>query len=190
MKPRLQIIVTSTREGRFGDKLGDWLYNFAQNAGMFEVELVDLAKIDLPLFDEPRHPRLHQYEHEHTKSWSKIIERGDVYIFVIPEYDHLPPSSFVNAVTYLSKEWNYKAVSFLSYGGISGGIRAAETARLMVNAVKMVPILETIPIPQYNQYVDESGNFKPNALIETSAKSVLDELLKLDTGLKIIRAKH
>ena len=190
MKPRLQIIVTSTREGRFGDKLGDWLYNFAQNADMFEVELVDLAKIGLPLFNEPRHPRLHQYEHEHTKSWSTIIERGDVYIFVIPEYDHLPPSSFVNAVTYLSKEWNYKAVSFLSYGGISGGIRAAETARLMVNAVKMVPILETIPIPQYNQYVDESGNFKPNALIETSAKSVLDELLKLDTGLKIIRAKH
>lgn len=190
MKPRLQIIVTSTRAGRSGKKVGDWLCDYAKGHGVFEVELIDLASVNLPIFDEPKHPRLHHYEHAHTKKWSELIERGDAYIFVIPEYDHLPPASFVNAVTYLSNEWNYKAVSFLSYGGVSGGVRAAETARLMVNAVKMVPIMETIPVPQCHQYIDEDGNFKPDALVEASAQSVLDELFKLEKGLKHIRHPH
>ncbi|WP_297327336.1 NAD(P)H-dependent oxidoreductase [uncultured Bartonella sp.] len=189
MKPHLQIIVTPTRAGRVGRKFGDWLYSFAVDHSNFEVELIDLADINLPLFDEPKHPRLHQYEHAHTKEWSKLVAKGDVYIFVMPEYDHLPPSSFINAVTYLSNEWSYKAVSFLSYGGISGGLRAVEAARLMVNAVRMVPILETLPIPQYTQYIDENGNFRPNEAIESGAQAVFEELFKMNNGLKNIRPK-
>lgn len=189
MKPHLQIIVTPTRAGRVGKKLGDWLYSFAVDHSNFEVELIDLANVNLPLFDEPKHPRLHQYEHAHTKEWSKMVAKGDVYIFVMPEYDHLPPSSFINAVTYLSNEWSYKAVSFLSYGGISGGLRAVEAARLMVNAVRMVPILETLPIPQYTQYIDENGNFRPNEAIESGAQAVFEELFKMNNGLKNIRPK-
>lgn len=189
MKPHLQIIVTPTRAGRVGRKFGDWLYSFAVDHSNFEVELIDLADINLPLFDEPKHPRLHQYEHAHTKEWSKLVAKGDVYIFVMPEYDHLPPSSFINAVTYLSNEWSYKAVSFLSYGGISGGLRAVEAARLMVNAVRMVPILETLPIPQYPQYIDENGNFRPNEAIESGAQAVFEELFKMNNGLKNIRPK-
>lgn len=189
MKPRLQIIVTPTRAGRVGRKLGDWLCSYADSHSNFDVELIDLATINLPLFDEPKHPRLHQYEHAHTKEWSKLISKGDCYIFVMPEYDHLPPSSFVNAVTYLSNEWSYKAVSFMSYGGVSGGLRAVETARLMVNAVRMVPILETLPIPQYTQYIDENGNFRPNSTIEGGAQAVFDELFKVNNGLKNIRPK-
>ncbi|MHC5307059.1 NADPH-dependent FMN reductase [Bartonella sp. LJL80] len=187
MKPHLQIIITSTRPGRSGPRLASWLQSYAESHNAFRVEVVDLADIALPLFDEPMHPRAHQYQHEHTKRWSEIAARADAYIFVLPEYDHLPPSSFVNAVTFLNSEWNYKAVSFLSYGGVSGGIRAAETARLMVNAVKMVPILETIPVPGYSQYIDDAGNFKPSTLIEASAKTVLDELFKMNSGLIHIR---
>lgn len=189
MKPLLQIIVTSTRAGRVGKELGDWLYSFAVEHSNFDVELIDLAKINLPLFDEPKHPRLHQYEHDHTKAWGKLIAKGDVFIFVMPEYDHLPPSSFVNAVTYLSNEWNYKAASFLSYGGISGGLRAVETARLMLNAVRMVPILDTVTIPEYTQYINENGQFRPNSVIENRAQTVFDELFKVNNGLKHIRPK-
>ncbi|WP_297322925.1 NAD(P)H-dependent oxidoreductase [uncultured Bartonella sp.] len=189
MKPLLEIIVTPTRAGRVGRKLGDWLYSFAVDHSNFDVELIDLAEVNLPMFDEPKHPRLHQYEHAHTKTWSKLVAKGDIYIFVMPEYDHLPPSSFINAVTYLSNEWNYKAASFLSYGGISGGLRAVETARLMLNAVRMVPILESITIPQYLQYINEDGDFRPNSAIENGAQAVFDELFKVNNGLRTIRPK-
>ena len=59
----------------------------------------------------------------------------------------------------------------------------------MVNAVRMVPILETLPIPQYTQYIDENGNFRPNSTIEGGAQAVFDELFKVNNGLKNIRPK-
>lgn len=190
MKPNLQIIITTLRPGRKGPALAEWFRQYALKDGRFEVEMIDLADVDLPLFNEPNHPRLQQYVHDHTKRWSKVITRGDAFIFVIPEYDHLPPASFINAVTYLSNEWNYKAVSFLSYGGVSGGVRAVETARNMMVAVRMMPVLDTIPVPNYFEYMTENGEFCANALIENSAKSVLDEIFKVEQGLKIIRDKN
>ena len=66
--------------------------------GGFRVEAIDLATVDLPMFDEPRHPRLGQYEHEHTKAWSGLVARGDAYVFVTPEYNYGAPPSIVNAI--------------------------------------------------------------------------------------------
>ncbi|UXM96125.1 NAD(P)H-dependent oxidoreductase [Bartonella sp. HY329] len=186
-KPVLQIIITTTRPGRKGPALAQWLLQHAHADSRFDVELVDIAALNLPLFDEPNHPRLGQYTKNHTKYWSNIAARGDAYIFVIPEYDHLPPSSFINAITYLCNEWAYKSVAFLSYGGVSGGTRAAEAARQMLTAVRMYPILDTIAVPNYYENLGDDGSFTGNNLIEKSVKSVLDELHKVEQGLKIIR---
>jgi NAD(P)H-dependent FMN reductase len=82
--PTLQIIIASTRPGRVGPSVAAWIYDRAVAHGGFNVELIDLAEVNLPMFDEPNHPRLHQYVHQHTKDWSAVIERGDVFIFVIP----------------------------------------------------------------------------------------------------------
>jgi len=190
MKPRLQIIVTSTRPGRNGPLMADWFKNYAIKDGRFEVELVDIADINLPLFDEPNHPIQGEYVHDHTKRWSAIADRGDSYVFVMPEYDGTPSSSFINAITYLAREWQYKAASFLSYGGVSGGASAVVVARHMLVRVRMMPTLESISIPNYFDLIDESGAFHANELIELSAKSTLDELYKLEKGLKIIRANE
>jgi len=189
MKPLLQIIVTATRPGRKGPVIADWLKNYAIADGRFEVELVDIADLDLPLFDEPNHPHQHDYQHEHTKRWSEIANRGDAYIFAVPEYDSTPSSSFINAVTYLSLEWQYKGVAFLGYGGVSGGARAISVARNMMIAVRSVPIADAINIPNYFEHLDENGGFNSNHLIDHSAKTVLDELFKVEHGLKLIREK-
>jgi len=189
MKPLLQIIVASTRPGRKGPIMAEWLKNYALEDGRFEVELIDIVDVNLPLFDEPNHPHQHDYVHEHTKRWSEIATRGDAYIFVTPEYDYTPSSSFINAVTYLSREWQYKGVSFLGYGGVSGGARAIEVARNMMVAVRGVPIPESINIPNYFEHFDESGQFHSNSLIDQSAKTVLGELYKIEHGLKVIRDK-
>src|SRR5512132_3801445 len=104
----LQILVASTRKGRMGDRVGHWFEEVARKHGAFEVELLDLAEIDLPLLDEPMHPRLRQYQHAHTRAWSETIVRGDAYAFVTPEYNYGAPPSLLNALDYLVLEWGYK----------------------------------------------------------------------------------
>jgi len=85
-KPLLQVIIGSTRPGRVGPAVADWITARAREHGFFDVDLVDLAEVNLPMFDEPRHPRFGQYEHQHTRDWSATIARGDAFIFVIPEW--------------------------------------------------------------------------------------------------------
>ena len=101
-KPTLQIIIASTRPGRVGPSVAAWFHDRAVKAGDFEVELIDLAEVNLPMFDEPKHPRFGDYVHQHTKDWSATITRGDAYVFVIPEYNYKltsnalrPPESVV-----------------------------------------------------------------------------------------------
>src|SRR4051794_37691276 len=119
--PVLQTIVVSTRPGRAGLPVAQWFHDYARQHGKFAAELVDLAEVDLPLFDEPSHPRLRHYQHDHTRQWSARVARADAFVFVTPEYNHATPPSLVNAIDYLVHEWAYKPVGFVSYGGVSGG---------------------------------------------------------------------
>ncbi len=184
----LQIIVASTRSGRSGDLVGAWFDAIARRHGNFEVELVDLAEIDLPLFDEPKHPRLRQYEHGHTKAWSAIVDRADAYVFVTPEYDHAPPASLVNALQHLVREWAYKPAGFVSYGGVSGGTRGVQVTKQIAVALKMMPIPEAINIPFFTQYLDrDSGVFAPGEVQEKAAGAMLGELLKWAEALRPLR---
>lgn len=73
----LDIIICSTRPGRQGPKVASWLDGFAKQNGKFDVNLIDLAEFNLPVFDEAKHPRLGQYEHAHTKRWSQMIGSAD-----------------------------------------------------------------------------------------------------------------
>lgn len=104
--PRLQIIIASTRPGRVGPTVAEWFYRFAEQHGGFEVELVDLAEADLPLLDEPAHPRLKQYSQEHTRAWSRKVDSADAFVIVTPEYNFGSPPALVNALNYLYQEWN------------------------------------------------------------------------------------
>ena len=69
-RPVLEIVIGSTRPGRVGLPVAEWVYGRAVDHDGFDVELVDLAQVALPLFDEPQHPMLHAYIHEHTRRWS------------------------------------------------------------------------------------------------------------------------
>src|SRR3954469_13372335 len=99
--PKLHVIICSTRPGRVGKAVGDWFGQAATAHAGFDVELVDLADMNLPLYDEPRHPRLQQYEHEHTKRWAASVAAADAFVFVTPEYNFGPPPSLVNALNYV-----------------------------------------------------------------------------------------
>ena len=117
---QLHVIVASTREGRVGRPVAEWFLGAARAHGTFAVDLVDLKEVNLPLLDEPKHPRRQHYHHEHTKAWSAIVRKADAYVFVTPEYNHGAAPALVNALNYVFVEWNYKPAGFVSYGGISG----------------------------------------------------------------------
>src|SRR5947209_7654159 len=123
-KPKLEIIIASTRPGRVGLPVAQWFYQRAVAHGGFEVELVDLAEINLPFMDEPKHPRLRQYVHQHTRDWSAKVDSADAFVFVTPEYNFSFNAVLKNALDYLHWEWQYKPAGFVSYGGVSAGTRA------------------------------------------------------------------
>src|SRR6188508_1607060 len=86
--PKLMIIIASTRPGRVGLPVARWFARDAIAHGGFEVEVTDLAELALPFMDEPNHPRLRQYTHQHTKEWSAKVDAADAFVFVMPEYNY------------------------------------------------------------------------------------------------------
>jgi len=187
--PLLQIVSVSTRPGRLGPHVARWFYEQAGRHGKFETELVDLAEVNLPLFDEPHHPKAEKYAHEHTKRWSAIVRRADAFVFVTPEYNHSTPAPLVNAFNYLVNEWAYKPVGFVGYGGVSGGMRSIQMSKMFAVALRMVPVLEAVVIPAFTNYLDkEKGTLTPEKMTEDSVAPLLDELLKLANALKPIRS--
>tara|TARA_R110002072_G_scaffold118475_1_gene250138 strand:- start:4163 stop:4744 length:582 start_codon:yes stop_codon:yes gene_type:complete len=187
MLPRLQVIICSTRPGRVGPAVGRWFAEFAASHDGFDSELVDLADFKLPLYDEPNHPTQQKYQHAHTKAWSKSVASADAYVFVMPEYNYSPPPSLVNALDFVYKEWNYKPCGIVSYGGASGGLRAAQSVKLQITTLKMMPMMEGVMIPMVSKLVDDSGTFTSNELIDKSASTLLDELRRWAVGLKAMR---
>ncbi len=138
----LQIVIASTGQGRKGHLVGAWFETIARKHEAFDVEMIDLRTVDLPMFDEPEHPTMQEYVHEHTRAWSQTVARADAYVFVTPEYDNLPPASLINAVQHLVREWAYKPVGFVSYGGVSGGTRGVQVLK------QLVPVNHMMPIPK------------------------------------------
>jgi NAD(P)H-dependent FMN reductase len=183
---KLSVIIGSTRPGRVGLPIGQWFFERAKAHGKLEVELVDLKQLNLPLLDEPNHPRLGKYEHEHTKAWSSIVKASDAFVFVTPEYNYSSPPALLNAIDYLSSEWAYKPLGFVSYGGISGGMRAAQMLKQTLVALKVMPIPEAVTITFFSQLMEENV-FKGSEPLEKSAVTMLDELGRWAGALRALR---
>ncbi|WP_153502655.1 NADPH-dependent FMN reductase [Cumulibacter manganitolerans] len=178
-KPVLQIIVCSTRPGRVGKPVADWFADAARVHGAFEVQVADLAEIDLPFLDEPNHPRLQKYTHEHTKRWSARIAGSDAYVFVTPEYNYGFNAPTKNALDYLFHEWQSKPVGFVSYGGVSGGLRAVQMLKQVATTLQMFPMSAAVAIPMVAGMLSEDRRtFHPTDVVRDSARALLDELAR------------
>jgi NAD(P)H-dependent FMN reductase len=184
--PTLSIVIASTRPGRVGRTVGDWFAGKAREHAGFESQIVDLAEVNLPFLDEPKHPHLHQYEHEHTKRWSATVAASDAFAFVTPEYDYTMPATLLNAIQFLYDEWNYKACGFVSYGGVSGGTRSVQMAKQIVTSVKMMPMAEAVHIPFVAKELKD-GVYTGSKPHDAAAKAMLDELARWTGALSVLR---
>lgn len=172
----VQIIIGSTRPGRLGKPLADWLYESVKdNYADTTFELVDIAEYNLPLLDESNLPAMQKYEQAHTKKWAETIAKADGYVFVTPEYNHAPASSLTNAVDYLFMEWKYKPVAFFGYGAM-GGVRAIEQLINQAVGVNLFPLRDQLHVFEPWAAFDESGGVKPANIkgdIDTTIKTLI-----------------
>jgi NAD(P)H-dependent FMN reductase len=187
---RLMIITVSTRSGRKGPIIAEWARGLAAADPFWQIDAVDLAELGLPFIDEPEHPRLKHYRHDHTKAWSRRVEKAEAFLVVTPEYNFSAAPALLNALDFLSHEWAYKPMAFVSYGGASGGTRSVQMAKQVVTALRMMPIPEAVSIPFFARYIGEDGSFNPDQGLTASAAPMFAELRKWALALNNLRAEE
>lgn len=145
---KIKVILGSTRQGRFGERPAQWIFEEAKKLEGVEAELLDLRDYPMPFFESPTPPSMAQgkYENETVQKWAAKIDDGDAFIIITPEYNHGYPAVLKNAMDVISPEWHRKPVGFVSYGSAVGA-RAVEQLRQVAVELQMAPIRNAVHIP-------------------------------------------
>jgi NAD(P)H-dependent FMN reductase len=166
---RLEIIIGSTREGRFGHVVAAWFVTQARQRDDMAIDVIDLADVDLPSV-YPRRP---------GPAVEELIERidgADAFVVVTPEYNHGYPASLKQAIDLAQREWGAKPVGFVSYGGMGGGLRAVEQLRQVFAELHAVTVRDTVSFHMAHGLFDESGEPREPSGCNGAAKAMLDQL--------------
>jgi len=186
-KLRVGIILGSTRPGRRGEQVANWVLD---NATKFrddaDFELVDLADFDLPLLDEPMPASSGLYEKAHTRAWSEKIASFDAFVFVTPEYNHVPSAALINAIDFLHREWNDKAAAIVSYGSSASGLRAVEVLRLMLSESHIAHVRQNVAFSLMTDF-EKFTVLTPGPQHEKHLETLLDQLVAWGTALQGVR---
>jgi len=182
----LGIIVGSTRPGRMGAQVARWVQDRAGIRPGLQAGLLDLAEVALPFLDEEQHPSSRDYQHQHTREWSRRVESLDAVVLVTPEYNSSFPAPLKNALDFLYEEWRRMPVGLVGYGMTSAGTRAVAALMPVVTALGMVPA-GAVQLP-LRQRVDPAGVLRPVAADDAAIDGLLADLLDLTTVLRHRRA--
>jgi NAD(P)H-dependent FMN reductase len=188
-KPKIAVIIGSTRESRFGDKPAEWIAEQARKSGEFEVEIVDLRDFPMPFFDEKASSAWMPSTNEVAKKWQAKVDSFDGFIITAAEYNRGPTAVLKNAIDYAYNEWNNKPVAFVGYGG-TGGARAVEQLRLNAIELQMAPIRVGVHI-QWPVMMEVNGGKKLETFdfLNDTAKDMLKQLAWWTKALKVARDK-
>ncbi len=142
----IQVILGSTRPGRFGERATTWVVRHLEARGDMDVELVDLRDHPLPFFDQaPPARTLREYPTPEARRLGETVDRADGYVIVSPEYNHGYSAVLKNAMDHTFIEWTRKPVAFVGWGNV-GGARAIEQLRLVVVEMEMAPLRHAVHV--------------------------------------------
>ncbi|MDT5150763.1 MAG: hypothetical protein QOI01_2496 [Mycobacterium sp.] len=182
---KIAIIVGSTRPGRNGKAVADWVLGKAAGRTGANYELIDLVDFPLPHMDEAIPPSAGQYAGEHTKAWAAKIGGYDGFIFVTPEYNHSTSGVLKNAIDYLYAEWSNKAAAFVSYGSL-GGARAIEHLRAICSELQIAHVRQQLSFSLFTDF-ENFSIFNPAALHDGAAGVLFEQLETWAGAMKSIR---
>jgi NAD(P)H-dependent FMN reductase len=188
-KPKIAVIIGTTRATRFGEKPAKWIHGLATARGDMDLELVDLRDYPMPFFDEPATNAWMPSKNEVALRWQKKVAEFDGYIFVTAEYNRGVPGVLKNALDYAYPEWNRKPAAYVGYGSV-GAARSIEHLRLTSVELQMAPMRTGVHIQgadfmavwQQGKDIGELSYLQPNA------KSMLDELHWWASALMVARS--
>jgi NAD(P)H-dependent FMN reductase len=176
--PRIGVILSTTRAGRFADKPTEWLMNLAKPRADATFEVVDLRDYPMPFFDEPRSPIMLPPKNEAALRWAAKLAELDGFIFVTAEYNHGVPAVLKNALDYAYKEFNRKPATFVAYGS-TGGARAVEQLRLILAELQVASLRHAVHIG-YSEFVGmlmHGKTFADYPHLDDSAAKMLGDLV-------------
>lgn len=183
---RIGIIIGSTRPGRVGDQVARWVLDRASERDGAQYELVDLADFALPHLDEAVPPSMGQYSQAHTTAWSQAVDSFDGFVIVTPEYNHSTSGALKNALDFVYREWNNKAVGFVSYGAAASGARAVEHLRLIVGELQMADVRQQVGLSLATDF-EGYQTMKPVPHHEPALSTMLDQLESWTGALRSVR---
>ncbi len=144
-KPKIGIIISSTRPTRFGDKPAQWIADHARARGDFEVEILDLRDYALPLFDAPASDAWMPTPNAEAARWQAKLKEFDGYIFVVAEYNRSITAALKNAIDWAYTPFVRKAAAFVGYGS-AGGARAIEHLRNIMVELQAAPVRQSVNV--------------------------------------------
>jgi NAD(P)H-dependent FMN reductase len=189
-KPRVGIIIGTTREGRFGDKPARWIENLADRHGRLQPEIVDLRDYRIPFFDQPGSPAWVGTHHDEGKRWERKMGELDGYIFVTAEYNHGPSAVLKNALDHAYNVYNKKPAAFVGYGML-GAARSIQQLRQILIELKVAPLRDAVHInaAEYFGVLREGKSLDDYPHLAETANTMLDELAWWTIALKAARTE-
>ncbi|MFF3907765.1 NADPH-dependent FMN reductase [Streptomyces sp. NPDC001848] len=184
---RLAVICASVREGRFGPTVARWFADQARQRGDIEVDYIDLAEHPLPtvLSQSPDSGTA-----EILAQLTPRLENADAFVVVTPEYNHSYPASLKSLIDWHYTQWRAKPVGLVSYGGLAGGLRAAEHLRPVFAELHAVTIREQVSFHNAWDRFDENGDLKEPQAPAAAAKTMMDQLTWWAEALREARRKR
>ncbi|MEU2430382.1 NAD(P)H-dependent oxidoreductase [Streptomyces sp. NPDC007861] len=181
---KLTVIVGSNREGRFAPVVADWFAGRVAGREDFTADVVDLAESDLPTAlsyapDDRVRAELDRI--------SPRLDAADAFVVLTPEYNHSFPAALKNLIDWHYTQWQAKPVAFVSYGGISGGLRAVEQLRQVFAELHAVTVRDTVSFAGARGLFGAGGRLKDPAGPDAAAKTMLDQLAWWGTALREAR---
>ncbi|WAZ21560.1 NAD(P)H-dependent oxidoreductase [Streptomyces cinnabarinus] len=180
MEPlNVTVVIGSNRHGRFGPVVADWILEHVERREDLAAEVVDVAGIELPTS--------FARTEEATAALADVspkLARADAFIVLTPEYNHSFPAGLKNLIDWHYAEWRAKPVALISYGGLAGGLRAAEHLRQVFAELHAVTVRDTVSFHNAGASFDDSGRLKDPSAPDAAAKTMLDQLEWWGTALR------
>jgi len=179
---RLAVIVASTRDGRFAPTITNWFTQQLSHRVDIEDDVIDLADVNVPMTFGPA--AAHSIASERER-----LGRADAFVVITPEYNHSYPAALKQFIDLIKAEWQAKPASFVSYGGMSGGLRAVEHLRNVFAEMHTVTIRDIVSF--HNPWAQfDNGELREADQPNAAAKVMLDELVWFAKALRTARAEH
>lgn len=192
-KPKIAIIVSSTRATRFADLPTTWIKAQAEARGDIEVEVVDLRDYPMPFFAEVASNAWAPTQDPVAVKWQKKLAEFDGYVFVVAEYNRSITAALKNALDQAYVEWARKPFGAVAYGSM-GGTSALAHLRMIGVELQMVPVRNSVHIGggdffRVHPGFGGSGNLGDiEASITGSAKAMLDDVVWWANATKAAKA--